>query len=55
MYWVTLPAWFWIGYYLFILMILSSSIFNIFKKKNGSILIHRSALYYYCPDDQLDE
>lgn len=33
MYWVTLPAWFWINYYLFIFMIFSSSIFNIFKKR----------------------
>lgn len=33
MYWVTLPARFWIGYYLFILIIFSSSIFNIIKKR----------------------
>lgn len=33
MYWVTLPAWFWIGYYLFILIIFTSSIFNIIKKR----------------------
>jgi hypothetical protein len=32
MYWVTLPAWFWIGYYLLILIIFSSSIFNIIRK-----------------------
>jgi len=33
MNWVTLPAWFWITYYLFILMIFCSAIYSIIRKK----------------------
>ena len=32
MYWVTLPAWFWIAYYLLILVIFCSAILSIIRK-----------------------
>lgn len=37
MYWVTLPAYFWIIYYTPLLIILTAAIFSIFKRKQNPL------------------
>jgi hypothetical protein len=34
MYWETLPSWFWVIYYSFLLITLSASIFSVITKRN---------------------
>lgn len=39
MHWETLPNWFWIIYYLFLLITLGASIFSVIRKKMKSLSI----------------
>jgi hypothetical protein len=34
MYWETLPSWFWVIYYSFLLITLSASLFSVIRKRN---------------------
>ncbi|MCM3666113.1 hypothetical protein M3204_16975 [Mesobacillus subterraneus] len=39
MYWETLSAWLWVGYYLFILLIFTTAIISVIKKRRMTMFM----------------
>lgn len=53
MYWETMPTWFWIGFYLFLLTTLATAILNIMSKKLKMLSIVAVVLTFSIPVVQI--